>query len=44
MLQGAAKKQKKIAVVGGGIGGIEVARIATLRGHDVTIYEKTDKL
>lgn len=39
-----AKKQKKIAVVGGGIGGIEVARIATLRGHDVTIYEKTDKL
>ncbi len=35
---------KKIAVIGGGIGGMEVARIATLRGHDVTIYEKTDKL
>ena len=39
-----AKTKKKIAVIGGGVGGIEVARIATLRGHDVTIYEKTDKL
>lgn len=39
-----AKKQKKIAIIGGGIGGLEVARVATLRGHDVTIYEKTDKL
>ena len=39
-----AKKQKKVAVIGGGVGGIEVARIATLRGHKVIIYEKTDKL
>ena len=39
-----AKTKKKIAVIGGGIGGMEVARIATLRGHDVTIYEKSDKL
>ena len=39
-----ARKAKKIAVIGGGIGGMEVARIATLRGHKVTIYEKTDKL
>lgn len=39
-----AKKVKKVAVIGGGIGGMEVARIATLRGHKVTIYEKTDKL
>ena len=39
-----AKKQKTIAVIGGGIGGMEVARIATLRGHKVTIYEKSDKL
>ena len=39
-----AKKKKNIAIIGGGIGGIEVARIATLRGHHVTIYEKTDKL
>ncbi len=39
-----AKKAKKIAVIGGGIGGMEVARVATLRGHKVTIYEKTDVL
>lgn len=39
-----AKKQKRVAVIGGGIGGMETARVATLRGHKVTIYEKTDKL
>ena len=39
-----AKQPKKVAVIGGGIGGMEVARVATLRGHDVTIYEKTDSL
>ena len=39
-----AKKKKRIAVIGGGVGGMEVARVATLRGHSVTIYEKTDRL
>ena len=39
-----ARKKKKVAVIGGGVGGMEVARVATLRGHSVTIYEKTDKL
>lgn len=39
-----AKKPKKIAVIGGGIGGMETARIAALRGHKVTIYEKTNRL
>ena len=39
-----AKNPKKVAVIGGGVGGMETARIATLRGHKVTIYEKTDKL
>ena len=39
-----AKKRKTVAIIGGGVGGIEVARIATLRGHKVTIYEKTDHL
>lgn len=38
------EKPKKIAIIGAGIGGMEVARIAKLRGHDVTIYEKGDKL
>lgn len=39
-----AETQKNIAIIGGGIGGMAVARVATLRGHKVTIYEKTDKL
>ena len=39
-----AKKQKNIAVIGGGIGGMEAAILLSKRGHKVTIYEKTDKL
>jgi len=35
-----AKKLKKIAVIGGGPAGMEAARVCTLRGHNVTIYEK----
>ncbi|MCI8993417.1 MAG: FAD-dependent oxidoreductase [Eubacterium sp.] len=35
---------KKVAVIGGGIGGMETAIDAKFRGHDVTIYEKTDRL
>jgi 2-enoate reductase len=35
---------KKIAVVGGGIGGMEVAIQASKRGHKVSIYEKTGRL
>ena len=35
---------KKIAVIGGGIGGMETARIAALRGHNVALYEKSDRL
>lgn len=38
------KKVKNVAVIGGGIGGMETARILTLRGHKVTIYEKTNQL
>lgn len=39
-----AKKAKTVAIIGGGIGGMAAARVATLRGHKVTIYEKSDKL
>ena len=39
-----AKKSKKIAVIGGGIGGMEAARVCALRGHKVTVYEKKDVL
>lgn len=35
---------RKVAVIGGGLGGMEVARTAKMRGHDVTIYEKSDRL
>ena len=39
-----AKKQKKIAVIGGGIGGMEAAIVSAKRGHTVTLYEKSEKL
>ena len=39
-----SKKQKKIAIIGGGIGGMEAAIVCAKRGHSVTLYEKTDKL
>ena len=39
-----AKKQKTVAVIGGGIGGMETALVCAKRGHKVTIYEKSDKL
>lgn len=38
------KKPKKVAVIGGGIGGMEAARILSIRGHIPTIYEQSDKL
>lgn len=34
----------QVAVVGGGPGGLEAARIATLRGHKVTVFEKSGEL
>ncbi len=39
-----AKNPKRVAVIGGGIGGMEVARILKIRGHEPEIYEKSDKL
>ncbi len=39
-----AKKSKKIAVIGGGIGGMEVAILSAKRGHKVTLYEKSSEL
>ena len=42
-IQPAAQK-KKIAVLGSGPAGLEAARVAALRGHDVTLFEKTTTL
>ena len=39
-----AKKQKHIAVIGGGIGGMESALVCAKRGHKVTLYEKSGEL
>ncbi len=39
-----AAKRKKIVVVGGGPGGLNVAWVAARRGHDVHLYEKQSEL
>ena len=39
-----AEKKKKVMVIGGGPAGMETARVAALRGHDVTLFEKSSRL
>lgn len=39
-----ASKPKSIAVIGGGPAGLEVARIAAERGHQVDLFEKNKRL
>ena len=39
-----AEHRKKVLVAGGGPAGLEAARVAALRGHEVTLYEKEEKL
>jgi len=39
-----AVKKKAVLVVGGGPGGMEAARVAALRGHNVTLWEKSNAL
>jgi len=38
------EEPKKIIILGAGIAGMEAARVAKLRGHDVEIFEKADKV
>jgi len=39
-----ATMPKKFMIVGGGPAGMEAARVASLRGHRVALYERTDRL
>ena len=39
-----ATKKKKVMVIGGGLGGMQAAFTAAKRGHDVTLYDKHNKL
>ncbi len=39
-----AESAKKILVIGGGVGGMEAARVCALRGHNVTIMERNARL
>ena len=38
------ENRKKVVVVGGGVAGMEAARVAAIRGHSVTLYEKEKNL
>jgi len=37
-------RKKKVMVIGGGPAGMEAARVAALRGHEVSLYEKDKRL
>ncbi|KEI01248.1 oxidoreductase [Clostridium botulinum] len=39
-----ATEIKNVLVIGGGVAGCEAARVCAIRGHKVSLYEKTDKL
>ncbi|MFX1238377.1 MAG: FAD-dependent oxidoreductase, partial [Promethearchaeota archaeon] len=39
-----AEKAKKILIIGGGPAGMEAARVAAIRGHEVTLWEKNNLL
>ncbi len=40
----ASSAKRKVVVVGGGPGGLEAARVSALRGHDVVLFEASERL
>ncbi|MEM7534241.1 MAG: NADH:flavin oxidoreductase [Chloroflexota bacterium] len=40
----AAQPNRKVVIVGGGVAGLEAARVSALRGHDVVLFEAADRL
>lgn len=44
MVSAAPKRLKTVAVIGGGVAGMQAAVTAASRGHSVTLYEKADRL
>ena len=41
---GTAEKKKKVVIAGGGVAGMEAARVCALRGHDVVLFERSSFL
>lgn len=39
-----AVQTKKVVIIGGGVAGMEAARVAAMRGHKVSLYEKSNSL
>ncbi len=39
-----AETKKKVVVIGAGVAGVEAARIAAIRGHEVSIYDEADEV
>ncbi|WP_330677106.1 FAD-dependent oxidoreductase [Terrisporobacter petrolearius] len=39
-----ADEKKKVLIVGGGVAGCEAARVSALRGHNVVLIEKSERL
>lgn len=39
-----AEKKKKVIVIGAGVAGVEAARIAAIRGHEVHIYDMSNEV
>lgn len=44
MIMEPAKRKKKVMIIGAGPAGLETARVAAERGHEVTLYDRSPKI